>query len=978
MKPWEKYQQSNQPVSNSGAKPWEKFGGQQQPEAPQISPVNGAQAMDDLENSVAIKKATEEQKVDVPTDLAVSQGIYRGLGADLMGAPVDLTTMALNAGSGLLNIIPGVNIPSIQKPVGGSDWIADKASKGAEAVGYPVFDPSEVEGGDKLAYNVARFGSGAGMGGLALAGRAAKVGQVANTAGKTANTSKVEQALTAPYQQNAGRQVIDDTIAGVGAGAGFDTAENIAPESPIAQIVGTLLGGGGASVGSRVAESGTKALGRGVVKSTPGKTLLPDSVKDNVEFYNERLPDGSVEPKQTVEDAALMMQKLSTDPTKASQNIRNSINETDEAGLARLTAGLSSDDVGLGSFETYQRTKNARPFMEKDQEVRTGVSESVNKLKDPNADVEAPQRLARKESEIQISDAEIKAKAARQQLGDAELESTNIDRQVEEVTEPILAQKGRKAEASTALDEQIGKEGALGERTKLKNTKFEESAGDDVADISPIADSIKKVESEINTLGFENTGLPADFVKKIRKAIPEEIKDTSGGLGVGGKEPKKVKEIKLKDVALVRRDISSAITRAKRAGNFDLVDNLSTLKKDINGMIDETASFDDAQKYYREEYAPFFAEGYGKKYRDTVQRGDGVGVSDPAKVADIFLNGTPNAASDLKRIVDIAPDNKAANDAVERYMAADFASSIGNNPSPRTIANWMKNRSSQLDQFPEIKKNFRDLQKKVGSKEIEKDQLKLKIDELSDEFRKAEKNVDETKRRVNRGVFGSLVNSDPGKYVKDIMSGNDKLQKIDEVNKLIGKNVQAKEGFKRAVTEDLITKIEGTDVKAVNNDAGPVLYNKIKKVMDENGEALSKIYSPKEMNALRRSQNILAKYGNLNRRATVGSDTAQKMVNQQYMDAMETFFRIQYGVLKAGGIMRTIKGAARLLPESRMSKADKLVSRAMLDPEVAIHLLDSKASQIGTAKWNKRLTQMLAGGAGIRESLDGDNQEKEE
>ncbi len=972
MKPWEKYKQVEQPVNNQGAKPWERFGGQQSIESPQISPVNGAQAMDDLENTIAMKKATEEQKVDVPTDLAVSQGMYRGLGADLLGAPVDITTMALNAGSGLLNKIPGVNIPSIQKPVGGSDWIAEKASSGAEAVGYPVFDPSQVEGSDKFAYNVARFGSGAGAGGLALAGRAAKAGQAAQ------NVGKVESALIAPYQQNAGRQVVDDVVAGAGAGAGFDTAENIAPDSPLAQIVGTILGGGGASVGSRVAESGARSVGRGVVKSIPGKGLLPDSVKDNVEFYNQRLPDGSVEPRQTVEDAALMIQKLSTDPKKASQSIKQSIGEADEVNQTRLTSGVASDDVGLGSFENYQRTKNARPFMERDQKIRTDVSESVNNLRNPDADIEAPQRLAKKEAEFQIGEAEGQAKLARKNLSEAELERTNIDRQVEDVTEPFLAQKGRKAEASTALDEQIGPEGALGERTKLKNTKFEEAAGDDVADISPIADSIKKVESEINTLGFENTGLPADFVKKIRKAIPEEIKDTSGGLGIGGKEPKKVKEIKLKDVALVRRDISSAITRAKRAGNFDLVDNLSTLKKDINSMIDETASFDDAQKYYREEYAPFFAEGYGKKYRDTVQRGDGVGVSDPGKIADIFLNGTPNAAADLKRIVDIAPDNNAANNAVERYMAADFASSIGNNPSPRTIANWMKNRSSQLDQFPEIKNKFKDLQRKIGSKELEKDQLKLKIDDLSDEFRKAEKNIDETKRRINRGVFGSLINNDPDRYVKTIMSGDDRLQKIDEVNKLIGKNEQAKEGFKRAVTEDLLQKIEGTDVKSVDNSAGPVLYNKIKKVMDENGEALAKVYSPKEMNALRRSQKILSQYGNLNRRATVGSDTAQKMVNQQYMDAMETFFRIQYGVLKAGGIMRTIKGAARLLPEGRVSKADRLVSRAMLDPEVAVHLLDSKPSQIGTAKWNKKLTQVLAGGAGIRESIDGDDQEKEE
>lgn len=1078
MKPWEKYQQTDNVQPAQSLKPWEKYSG-----STSMPAVNTSRLIEDTENLVATKKATE--KVDVPADLAVSQGAYRGLGADLLGAPVDLITMFMNAGSSLLNKLPGVNLPNIQNPVGGSDWIADKVSTGAEKIGYPVFDPNKVEGGDKYLYNIVRFGSGAGAGGLALASRAAKTGQAVNAMNNTTKTSRVEQALTALYKEykdgNMGRQIADDVIAGGGAGAGYTVAEDIAPDSPLAQIFGAILGGGATSVGSRVAESGVKSMGRGIVKSTPGKALLPDSLRDKVEFYNERLPDGTVEKKQTVQDAALMMQKLATDPKNASERIKQSIADSDEAGMTRLTPGVAGDDIGLGAFENYQRLQNARPFMERDQQIRTDVSNSISNLRNPNADVEAPQRMFREEADRQVGEAASQTRLARQKVSSAQLEQEGIGRQVEEITEPFLAQRGRKFEASKTLDEQIGKEGALGQRTKLKNEKFEEAAGDKAADVTPIADSLRKVEKEINELGFENTGIPADFVKKIRAALPGEdeyhtldhlssadlekqLKETNladlakiessersakklqplaeeyalfktvfeqakkdgaledlaksegkdprkyaaemeanlklrkeeldklklskneeirkGYLGTGNapKEPeiKKTKEIKLKDLSRVRRDITSSIARARKAGNFDLADNLATLKSDINAYVDRLPEFDEAQKYYREEYAPFFAEGYGKKYRDTVQKGEGVGASDPGKIADIFLNGTPDAAADLKKIISIAPDSKAASGAVEKYMAADFASSIGNNPSPRTIANWIKNRSAQLDQFPEIKQKFQDLQRKVGSKEIEKDELKLRIDDLSDQFRQAEKNLDETKRRVNRGVFGALINNDPDKYVGEIMGAKDRLKRLDEVNNLIGKNEQAKEGFKRAVTEDLIRKIEGSDVKSVNNDKAPILYNKINSVMKENEDALAKVYSPKEMNALRRSQKILSQYGNLNRRATVGSDTVQKLQNQQYMDAMETWFRVQYGVLKAGGIMRTIKGAARILPEGRVAKADRLVARAMLDPEVAVHLLDSPASQIGTAKWNKRLTYLLAGQAGVRESVDGHGEDDQE
>lgn len=932
--------------------PWEKYQNVQQQPSSNIPPVNNTQSIEDAENNIAVEKQ------DVPADMAVSQGIYRGLGADLLGGPVDITTMALNAGGALLNKIPGVDINPIQNPVGGSDWIADKVSSGASTLGYPVFDPNQIEGSDKLAYNVARFGSGAGAGGLALASRAAKAGQAAQ------NTGKIEQALTAPYQTNAGRQIVDDTIAGAGAGAGFDIAQNIAPDSPLAQIVGTILGGGGASVGSRVAESGGKAVGRGVVKSTPGKALLPDSIQDKVEFYNERLPDDSVVSRQTVNDASKIMQQISTDPERASQNISNLIGQADENGTTRLTTGVAADDVGLGSFENYQRTNDPKSYLERDQQIRTDVSSSINKLKEPDADIEAPQRLFREKAE-RLKKENIKERdLARDKLSKTELEREKIDRDVEDITQPFLSKKGRKAEASEALSEQIGEEGVLGERTKIKNIKFEEAAGDKKVSVEPISDSLNKIQSKISKLPIgEDSGLPSDFKDRVKNLV------------------EKGEEVPLKDITGLRKNISTAIGKARKAGNFDTADNLSKLKKDINEYIDDIPSFDDAQKYYKEEYAPFFGEGYGKKFRDTVQRGEGVDSSDPANIAKMFLEKTPDAARDLKRIIDIAPNDKAANEAVENYMVADFASSIGNNPSPRTINSWITNRSSQLNQFPILKKKFQDLQSNVKGKEIQKDELKIKINKLADDFKSAEKNLDETTRRVNRGVFGALIGSDPNKYVRKIMSANNDtiLQDIDEINDVIGKNQQAKKGFKRAVTEDLLRRIEGSNIKAVDNEGSEILYQKINDIMKENSEALAKVYNPEEMNALRRSQKILAQYGNLSKRATSGSDTAvlQKQQNRNMLDALETGFRLKYGVLKAGGVMRTIKGAARLLPEGRVTKANRLVARAMLDPEIAVHLLDNPVNLIGSAKWNKKLTFLLAGGAGIRESVDADEQKEE-
>lgn len=53
------------------------------------------------------------------------RGFQRGIGADMLGGPVDLTTELLNAGISGANLL-GAKLPKIEKPVGGSDWFADR------------------------------------------------------------------------------------------------------------------------------------------------------------------------------------------------------------------------------------------------------------------------------------------------------------------------------------------------------------------------------------------------------------------------------------------------------------------------------------------------------------------------------------------------------------------------------------------------------------------------------------------------------------------------------------------------------------------------------------------------------------------------------------------------------------------------------------------------------------------------------------
>lgn len=160
-----------------------------------------------------------------------------------LGAPVDLATGALNLIPRGINAATGSHIPTIDKPVGGSQWIGEQFGK-VSTDPNTVAPVSEAE----------RIAQGAGgavgqvpamaLGGAAAAGQLGKgmAGSVANALRSSGGTTGRSAALTA-------------TAAGVGGGVG-QAAEDASPESlkPIAGLAGNLAGAGavaGAAAGVR-------------------------------------------------------------------------------------------------------------------------------------------------------------------------------------------------------------------------------------------------------------------------------------------------------------------------------------------------------------------------------------------------------------------------------------------------------------------------------------------------------------------------------------------------------------------------------------------------------------------------------------------------------------------------------------------------------------------------------------------------------
>lgn len=157
-----------------------------------------------------------------------TSGLNEGIG-NLLGTPVDLATLALNAGGAGLNAALGTDIPAIEKPFLGSESI--KGMMG-EAIKPPTDDPTKQM--------IRRIGEEFGSAAIPVAGFATRAAQPLRMLG-------TELALTA------------------GSGTGAAVAEQMAPDNVWAELAGQILGAGAAS-----------GVVRGVRKVITPNTMSPE------------------------------------------------------------------------------------------------------------------------------------------------------------------------------------------------------------------------------------------------------------------------------------------------------------------------------------------------------------------------------------------------------------------------------------------------------------------------------------------------------------------------------------------------------------------------------------------------------------------------------------------------------------------------------------------------------------------------------
>lgn len=292
------------------------------------------------------------------------QATGRGF-ADLAGAAGDLSTGATNlalAGvDNLTELILGDAAPDAldyrfaPSPVG-SDAIASAATQASEAAGFDLIDKAEMTPGERIRYEMGRFGTSALAGGAALSAKAAPfLDDLASTAritGQPATTAQnVARVALEPYATAPTRVVAGDMAAGAGAGAGVGAVNEYTPEDspyrPLASFFASLLGGLGGAGALKLAADGVPAA----VQTVTGRA------KD----WTLPLPaDGSGPITKRIADAAARVaQGMATDLPKARATLAENLSKFPTPGAPKPGPMTLTEDLGLRGLERgYRNSKD--------------------------------------------------------------------------------------------------------------------------------------------------------------------------------------------------------------------------------------------------------------------------------------------------------------------------------------------------------------------------------------------------------------------------------------------------------------------------------------------------------------------------------------------------------------------------------------------------------------------------------------------
>lgn len=880
-----------------------------------------------------------------------AQGVGRGL-ASLVGLPVDLASMAMDAGGWVLEKGAGALGYDIETPdfsanaLGGSESIRRGAGELAAQAGMPPIPYDDMSGSERLAYNVSRLGSEATAGGAGLARTAA------TRFARPGTSPGIGDALLRPYANEPAAALRTDAAAGAGSGAAVTGVDQMVPEDspmrPLADTVAVIAGGATGAVLPNVAQ---RAAQRAL---TPNLSSVPMGA------------DNAPVPTAVADQAAEMVQRGRTEGQNQmlAGDIARQAEQFRAEGLPTPTVGAMAggDAPNIAVVENQMRSRNPAPFIDRDRQVRAAASERVDSMAPEGADPQAARDTAGARLAQDRARAEAPVARAQDQMGRAESAATVADENRlafgREQVPPGGVTAAQQRASTSFTDNVMGQQGdapadtgGLRAMTGRKNELFD--ATDAQADLTPLAETVQRVEDGMRQLAPAGAQAPVDAMARV-KTLAEGGSDT----------------VSWQELSKLRRDLSAAQTKARGAGAFELSDNIQDLKSGIDRIADDLAqqpggeSIAQAQQYYRDVYAPVWAEqtSVNRQLRDAAFSGQPV---DPAKVLDLYdltAKPTPRAVEDLGRIVQVAKDPREAQSAVRRYVTADMAGSVidadGAVNIPRLRA-WIDHRSALLNdpRFAEIGREVQSVLQQAVNNERTAAGLKREVEQAAQALRQAEGTRDTTLARIDKSALRILLDNDPQQAARRVLASNDRAAAAREITERLGGDEAALAGWKKIMADEVRRRVQTT--RMTDTDTREIGLAQLIRQVDEMRPVLTEVFSPEEMNRLMQARRLLEPYQNLSARATAGSNTYDKAM-QDVWGTVSLVNRVLFGVLKGGGVTRTMKDAYGRFGASDQKAVEDLLTRMMTDPAVAGHLLTRNVRDVGSDDWNRTLLRLLA------------------
>lgn len=450
------------------------------------------------------------QGLDAPT--YVMQRANRGL-ADALGAPVDLAAAGMNLGllgaDKIAQLFGGSVDTRIEKPVMGSDWIADMAAGANEAVGGNIVPEEAVSPAARTTGTLARGASAALAPGMALASAPVQ----AATQGR-----RVVGALTSPYQSQAGSTLARDAVAGGGAALASQSYDDYAPEAvqesvagPLLKMLASMVGGvGGASAvgfAEGMAQGGTSAIKNAITGGDPNAPI--DAVS------GQRFSRGEMDM------AARIAQEIPSSKMHTLDKL--DAREFDFVPPnARPTTGMQSDDIGMAMHENALRARDGQRFIEQDTRRRAAADELLKSTAPRGADGRAFVQEAGGQYRDTIDAAEKGVSDAVQNQAQAQqdLARKNAD------LEGFRAGQGR---ASTAMAEDF--DSARRAARQEKNARYDAADPNTEVDGNFLSEAVRRIDAEMPEAERMVSGPYSQIAGRVR-ALVEQVDPETGEVNI--------------------------------------------------------------------------------------------------------------------------------------------------------------------------------------------------------------------------------------------------------------------------------------------------------------------------------------------------------------------------------------------------------------------------------------------------------------